>query len=220
MLYVPNAQGWYAYPVRTVHGALGASRPAPPVRHGRLVRVARTYQLEAARRTRQLSERLERVDRFRAVRGGSPLHLRHRPARKARLQRVRSVPRRHSQGELRALGRHRGQREQRWLQHDTRARSCRRAGRNQRTFGKVFESSQLSLRRIQSWGRNRRSSTDSEPRKEHGGGSRNEKRVVSSSFEGGRRGPLMSQESRLSQAGPFTRVIKRAEAVWAGSGRG
>ena len=132
--YVRYGRGWYAYPVRTVHGALGASRPAPPVRHGRLVRVARTYQLEAARRTRQLSERLERVDRFRAVRGGSPLHLRHRPARKARLQRVRSVPRRHSQGELRALGRHRGQREQRWLQHDTRARSCRRAGRNQRTF--------------------------------------------------------------------------------------
>ena len=123
--YVRYGRGWYAYPVRTVHGALGASRPAPPVRHGRLVRVARTYQLEAARRTRQLSERLERVDRFRAVRGGSPLHLRHRPARKARLQRVRSVPRRHGQGELRALGRHRGQREQRWLQHDTRARSCR-----------------------------------------------------------------------------------------------
>ena len=120
--YVRYGRGWYAYPVRTVHGALGASRPAPPVRHGRLVRVARTYQLEAARRTRQLSERLERVDRFRAVRGGSPLHLRHRPARKARLQRVRSVPRRHGQGELRALGRHRGQREQRWLQHDTRAR--------------------------------------------------------------------------------------------------
>ena len=30
--YVPNARGWYAYPVRTVRGALGASRPVRPVR--------------------------------------------------------------------------------------------------------------------------------------------------------------------------------------------
>ena len=29
--YVPNARGWYAYPVRTVRGALGASRPVRPV---------------------------------------------------------------------------------------------------------------------------------------------------------------------------------------------
>ena len=57
-LYVPNAQGWYAYPVR-VRGALGASRPAPPVRaqRGRLVRGARTYPTEAPGRTRQLSPR-------------------------------------------------------------------------------------------------------------------------------------------------------------------
>ena len=56
-LYVPNAQGWYAYPVRTVRGALGTSRPAPPVRtqRGRLVRVAGTYPREAPGRTRQLS---------------------------------------------------------------------------------------------------------------------------------------------------------------------
>ena len=40
--YVPNAQGRYAYPVRTVHGALGASRPVRSVRTQReLVRVAR-----------------------------------------------------------------------------------------------------------------------------------------------------------------------------------
>ena len=54
--YVPNARGWYAYPVRTVRGALGASRPAPPVRtqRGRLVRVACTYPTEARGRTRQL----------------------------------------------------------------------------------------------------------------------------------------------------------------------
>ena len=53
--YVPNARGWYAYPVRTVRGALGASRPAPPVRtqRGRLVRVARTYPTEAPGRTCQ-----------------------------------------------------------------------------------------------------------------------------------------------------------------------
>ena len=40
--YVPNARGWYAHPVRTVRGALEASRPARPVRtqRGRLVRVA------------------------------------------------------------------------------------------------------------------------------------------------------------------------------------
>ena len=43
--YVRCARGWYAHPVRTVRGASGASRPAPPVRtqRGRLVRVARTY---------------------------------------------------------------------------------------------------------------------------------------------------------------------------------
>ena len=54
--YVPNARGWYAYPVRTVRGALGVSRPAPPVRtqRGRLVRVAGTYSTEAPGRTRQL----------------------------------------------------------------------------------------------------------------------------------------------------------------------
>ena len=54
--YVPNARGWYVYPVRTVRGALGASRPAPPVRtqRGRLVRVAGTYPTEAPGRTRQL----------------------------------------------------------------------------------------------------------------------------------------------------------------------
>ena len=27
----PNGRGWHAYPVRTVRGALGTSRPAPPV---------------------------------------------------------------------------------------------------------------------------------------------------------------------------------------------
>ena len=45
-----------AYPVRTVRGALGASRPAPPVRtqRGRLVRVAGTYPTEAPGRTCQL----------------------------------------------------------------------------------------------------------------------------------------------------------------------
>jgi hypothetical protein len=54
--YVPNAQGWYAYPARTVRGALGASRPAPPVRtqRWRLVRVACTYPTEAPGRTSQL----------------------------------------------------------------------------------------------------------------------------------------------------------------------
>ena len=42
--YGPNAQGWYAHPVRTVRRALGTSRPPPPVRaqRGRLVRVAGT----------------------------------------------------------------------------------------------------------------------------------------------------------------------------------
>ena len=54
-----TARGWYAYPVCTGRGALGASRPAPPVRtqRGRLVRVARTYPTyptEAPRRTCQL----------------------------------------------------------------------------------------------------------------------------------------------------------------------
>ena len=29
--YVRYGRGWYAYPVRTVRGALGARRPAPPV---------------------------------------------------------------------------------------------------------------------------------------------------------------------------------------------
>ena len=55
-LYVPNARGWYAYPVRTVRGALGASRPVRPVRtqHGRLVRVARTYPTKAPEHTCQL----------------------------------------------------------------------------------------------------------------------------------------------------------------------
>ena len=49
--YVPNARGWYAYPVRTVRGALGASRPAPPVRtqrrpRGVLVSLDRRQALE------------------------------------------------------------------------------------------------------------------------------------------------------------------------------
>ena len=58
--YVPYDRGWYAYPVRTVRGALGASHPAPPVRtqRARLVRVARTYPTEAPGRTRQLSAEL------------------------------------------------------------------------------------------------------------------------------------------------------------------
>ena len=45
----PNARGWYAHPVRTERGALGASRRVRPVRtqRGRLVRVARTYPTEA-----------------------------------------------------------------------------------------------------------------------------------------------------------------------------
>ena len=55
--YLRYARGWYAYPVRTVRGALWARLPAPPVRtqRGRLVRVARTYPTEAAGRTCQLS---------------------------------------------------------------------------------------------------------------------------------------------------------------------
>ena len=54
--YVRYARGWYAYPVRTVRGALGAGRPAPSVRtqRGRLVRVARTYPTEAPGRASQL----------------------------------------------------------------------------------------------------------------------------------------------------------------------
>ena len=57
--YAWYGRGWYAYPVRTVRGALGASRPAPPVRtqRGRLVRVACTYPTEAPGRTCQLSGR-------------------------------------------------------------------------------------------------------------------------------------------------------------------
>ena len=53
MRYVRHARGRYAYPVRTVRGALGASRPAPPVRteRGRLARVACTYPTEAPGRT-------------------------------------------------------------------------------------------------------------------------------------------------------------------------
>ena len=52
----PNARGWYAHPVRTERGALGASRRVRPVRtqRGRLVRVARTYPAEAPGRTCQL----------------------------------------------------------------------------------------------------------------------------------------------------------------------
>ena len=62
--YVPNARGWYAYPVRTVRGALGASRPVRPVRtqRGRLVRVARTYPTEAPGRTCQLREALRSTE--------------------------------------------------------------------------------------------------------------------------------------------------------------
>ena len=52
--YVRYARGGYAYPVRTVRGALAASRPAPPVRTQR-VRVAYTYATEAPGSTRQLS---------------------------------------------------------------------------------------------------------------------------------------------------------------------
>jgi hypothetical protein len=54
--YVANARGGCAYPARTVGGALGASRPAPPVRtqRGRLVREARRYSTEALGRTCQL----------------------------------------------------------------------------------------------------------------------------------------------------------------------
>jgi hypothetical protein len=57
--HVRYGRGWYACPVRTVRGALGASRPAPPVRtqRGRLVRVARTYPTEAPGRTCQLRRR-------------------------------------------------------------------------------------------------------------------------------------------------------------------
>ena len=63
--YVPNAGGWYAYPVRTVRGALGESRPVRPVRtqRGRLVRVACTYPTEAPGRTCQLSSKPTRLDR-------------------------------------------------------------------------------------------------------------------------------------------------------------
>jgi hypothetical protein len=54
--YPTPEAGTRAYPVRTVRGALGASRPARPVRtrSGRLVRVARTYPTEAPGRTCQL----------------------------------------------------------------------------------------------------------------------------------------------------------------------
>ena len=47
--YVRYCRGWYAYPVRTVREALGASQ------RGRLVSVACTYPTEAPGRTRQLS---------------------------------------------------------------------------------------------------------------------------------------------------------------------
>ena len=70
--YVRYGRGWYAYPVRTVRGALGAGRPARPVRtqRGRLVRVACTYATEApGRSTCQLSGEHElaraRVERVR-----------------------------------------------------------------------------------------------------------------------------------------------------------
>ena len=65
-LYVPSAQGWYAHPVRTVRGAVGASRPAPPVRtqRGRLARVARTEPGRALRRPRgvRVSLDLDQLD--------------------------------------------------------------------------------------------------------------------------------------------------------------
>ena len=63
--YVPNARGWYAYPVRTVRGTLGASRTVRPVRtqRGRLVRVARTYPTEAPRRACQLGAEAARTIR-------------------------------------------------------------------------------------------------------------------------------------------------------------
>ena len=69
---VRYARGWYTYPVRTVRGALGASRPAPPVRtqRGRLVRVVRTYPTEAPGRTRQLRRAPSGSGR-RAERGGA-----------------------------------------------------------------------------------------------------------------------------------------------------
>ena len=53
--YVRYVRGWYAYRVRN-GGALGASRPALPVRIlcGRLVRVACTYPTEVLGRTCQL----------------------------------------------------------------------------------------------------------------------------------------------------------------------
>ena len=84
-LYVPNARGWYVYPVRTVRGALGASRPAPPVRtqRGRLVRVARTYPTEASGRTCQLSAARACTWRPRtrwSSRGRAPPGARARPA--------------------------------------------------------------------------------------------------------------------------------------------
>ena len=64
--YVRYARGWYyACPVRTTErGALGASRPAPPVRtqRGRLVRVARTYPTEAPGRTCQLRAALRSTE--------------------------------------------------------------------------------------------------------------------------------------------------------------
>ena len=54
--YVRYHRGWHAYPVRTVRGALGASRPAPLARtvRGRLIRVACTYPTEAPGRACQL----------------------------------------------------------------------------------------------------------------------------------------------------------------------
>ena len=58
MRYVhPAPEAGRRNPVRTVHGALGASHPVRPVRtqRGRLVRVARTYPTEAPGRTCQLS---------------------------------------------------------------------------------------------------------------------------------------------------------------------
>ena len=68
-LYVPNARGWYAYPVRTVRGTLGASRPVRPVRtqRGRLVRVARTSPTEAPGCTCQLRQEPERSGDERAM---------------------------------------------------------------------------------------------------------------------------------------------------------
>ena len=47
--YVRHARGWYAYGVRTVRGALGASCPATSIRtaHRRPACVARTYSAEA-----------------------------------------------------------------------------------------------------------------------------------------------------------------------------